>query len=147
MAQLDLAKINADRYTSLRKTDSVSQEEADQQASGYQQAKANLAAADANVRRLEELESFKHVYAPFSGVLTKRNVDPGALINAGNGGAAGKELFDIAREDPLRVYVNVPQAYSPSIRNGMEALVTLQEFPGQEIQRHSSAHGGSDRYH
>jgi len=131
LAQLDLAKINADRYTSLRKTDSVSQEEADQQASGYQQAKANLAAADANVRRLEELESFKHVYAPFSGVLTKRTVDPGALINAGVNGAAGKELFDVARVDPLRVYVSVPQSYAPSIKTGMEAVVTLQEFPGQ----------------
>ncbi|MGB8768515.1 MAG: efflux RND transporter periplasmic adaptor subunit [Candidatus Korobacteraceae bacterium] len=135
VAQLNLAKINSDRYLSLRKTDSVSQEEADQQSSGYQQAKANLDAADANVRRLEELEAFKHVYAPFSGVLTKRNVDPGALINAGSiGGAAGKELFDMAREDPLRVYVNVPQAYAPAIKNGMEAWVTLQEFPGQTFR-------------
>src|SRR5664280_2476577 len=121
VAQMDLAKINSDRYLSLRKTDSVSQQEADQQASGYQQAKANLDAADANVRRLEELESFKHVYAPFSGVLTKRNVDPGALINAGG---TGKELFDIARVDPLRVYVNVPQAYAPALKNGMEAWVS-----------------------
>ena len=110
VAQMDLAKINSDRYLSLRKTDSVSQQEADQQASGYQQAKANLDAADANVRRLEELEAFKHVYAPFSGVLTKRNVDPGALINAGG---TGKELFDMARVDPLRVYVSVPQSYAP----------------------------------
>ena len=131
VAQMDLAKINSDRYLSLRKTDSVSQQEADQQASGYQQAKANLDAADANVRRLEELESFKHVYAPFSGVLTKRNVDPGALINAGG---TGKELFDIARVDPLRVYVNVPQAYAPAIKNGMEAWVTLQELPGQKFK-------------
>src|SRR5271167_457618 len=130
-AQMDLAKINADRYVGLRKTDSVSQQEADQQASGYQQAKANLDAADANVRRLEQLESFKHVYAPFSGVLTKRNVDPGALINAGG---TGKELFDIARVDPLRVYVSVPQSYSPAIKNGMEAWVTLQEIPGQKFK-------------
>jgi len=134
LAQLDLAKINADRYTALRKTDSVSQEEADQQASGYQQAQANLAAADANVRRLEELESFKHVYAPFSGVLTKRTIDPGALINAGVNGAAGKQLFDIARVDPLRVYISVPQNYSPSIKNGMESVVTLQEYPGQKFK-------------
>jgi RND family efflux transporter MFP subunit len=131
VAQMDLAKINSDRYLSLRKTDSVSQQEADQQASGYQQAKANLNAADANVRRLEELESFKHVYAPFSGVLTKRNVDPGALINAGG---TGKELFDMARVDLLRVYVNVPQAYAPAIKNGMEAWVTLQELPGQKFK-------------
>jgi len=134
LAQLDLAKINANRYAELRKTDSVSQEEADQQASGYQQAQANLAAADANVRRLEELESFKHVYAPFSGVLTKRTIDPGALINAGVNGAAGKELFDIARVDPLRVYVSVPQNYSPSIKNGMESVVTLPEYPGQKFK-------------
>ena len=129
---MGLAKISADRWANLRKTDSVSQQEADQQASGYQQAKANLAASDANVRRLEELESFKNVYAPFSGVLTKRNVDPGALINSG-AGAAGKELFDISRIDPLRVYVSVPQAYAPNIRAGIKANVTLQEFPGKKF--------------
>ena len=130
VAQMDLAKINADRYVSLRKTDSVSQQEADQQSSGYQQAKANLDAADATVRRLEQLESFKHVYAPFSGVLTKRNVDPGALINAGG---TGKELFDIAKVDPLRVYVSVPQNYAPAIKDGMPAWVTLQERPGEKF--------------
>ncbi len=132
VAAMDLAKINADRYQSLRKTDSVSQEEADTQSSGYQQAMANLAAADANVKRLQELEGFKHVYAPFDGVITKRTVDPGALINAG-AGAAGRELFDIARTDPLRVYVSVPQAYAPAIHDGLEAVVTLQEFPGQKF--------------
>jgi len=126
---LGLAKISADRWANLRKTDSVSEQEADQQASGYQQAQANLAAADANVRRLEELESFKKVYAPFSGVLTRRNVDPGMLINSG-AGLSGKELFDIARVDPLRVYVSVPQAYAPNMKVGMKANVTLQEFPG-----------------
>ncbi len=110
----------------------MSQQEADQQASGYEQAKANLAAADANVRRLEEMESFKNVYAPFSGVLTRRNVDPGALINSG-AQANGRELFDIARVDPLRVYVQVPQAYAPSMKVGTKAAVTLQEFPGQKF--------------
>ena len=131
-AALGLAKISADRWANLRKSDSVSQQEADQQASGYQQAQANLAAADANVRRLEEMESFKNVYAPFSGVLTRRNVDPGALINSG-AQAPGRELFDIARVDPLRVYVSVPQAYAPSMKVGMKAVITLQEFPGQKF--------------
>ncbi len=131
-AQLELAKISAERWTNLRKSDSVSQQEADQQTSGYQQAQANLAAAEANVRRLEQLESFKNIYAPFSGVLTRRNVDPGALINAG-AQTTGKELFDIARVDPLRVFVNVPQAYAPSIKTGMKATITLQEFPGQKF--------------
>jgi membrane fusion protein, multidrug efflux system len=101
------------------------------QTSAYQQAQANLAAADANVRRLEQLEAFKHVYAPFSGVLIKRNVDPGALINQGS---AGTELFIIARVDPLRVYVNVPQAYFPAIKDGMPAYVTVQELAGQRFK-------------
>ncbi len=132
VAQLELAKISAERWENLRKSDSVSAQEADQQTSGYKQAQANLAAADANVRRLEQLEGFKKVYAPFSGVITKRNVDPGALINAG-AGAAGRELFDIARVDPLRVYTSVPQAYAPFIRVGASTTVTLQEFPGQRF--------------
>jgi RND family efflux transporter MFP subunit len=132
VAQLELAKISADRWEYLRKSDSVSAQEADQQTSGYKQAQANLAAADANVRRLEQLEGFKKVYAPFSGVITKRNVDPGALINAG-AGAAGRELFDMARVDPLRVYTSVPQAYAPFIRVGASTTVTLQEFPGQRF--------------
>ena len=132
VAQMELAKISADRWQNLRKTDSVSAQEADQYWSQYKQSQANLAASDANVRRLEQLEGFKNVYAPFSGVLTRRNVDPGALINAG-AGATGRELFDLARVDPLRVYTNVPQAYSPFIRVGSKAAVTLQEFPGQKF--------------
>ena len=130
-AQLDIAKISADRWQNLRKTDSVSQQENDTQTNAYQQAVANLAAADANFRRLEELESFKHVYAPFSGVLVKRNVDRGALINAGS---AGTELFILAKVDPLRVFTNVPQAYSPAIKDGMPAYITLQEIPAQKFR-------------
>ena len=129
-AQVDIAKISADRWENLRKTDSVSQQEADMQSSSYQQAVANLAAADANVRRLEQLESFKHVYAPFSGVITKRTVDPGALINSGS---TGKQLFDLARVDPLRVFADVPQSYSQAIKLGMPGYLVLQEFPGQKF--------------
>jgi multidrug efflux system membrane fusion protein len=130
-AQLELAKISSDRWQNLRKTDSVSQQETDTQTNAYQQALANLAAADASVRRLEQLESFKHVYAPFAGVLIKRNVDPGALINAGS---AGVELFILARVDPLRVFVNVPQAYSPAIKDRMPAYITLPEISGQKFR-------------
>jgi RND family efflux transporter MFP subunit len=130
LSQMELAKISAQRWESLRKTDSVSAQEADQQSSGYQQSQANLVAADANVRRLEQLESFKNVYSPFTGVLTRRNVDPGALINAG---AGGRELFDIAQVDTLRVYTSVPQAYAPYMKVGVKATITLQEFPGQKF--------------
>ena len=131
-AQLDLARIGAERWEKLLKTHSVSAQESDQQSSGYKQAQANLAAADANVRRLEETEGFKKVYAPFAGVLTKRNVDPGALINAGSG-TPGRELFDLARVDPLRVFTRVPQAYSPYIKVGAKAVITLSEYPGQKF--------------
>jgi membrane fusion protein, multidrug efflux system len=143
LAQLDLARISSERWENLRKTDSVSAQEADTQTSGYKQAQANLAAADANVRRLEQLEGFKKVYAPFSGVITKRNVDPGALINAGTGaagtgaaatGTTGFELFDIARIDPLRVYTSVPQSYAAFIKVGAQSYITLQEFPGQKFK-------------
>ena len=87
----------------------------------------------ANVKRLEDLESFKRVYAPFSGVITQRNVDIGTLINAGNGGTSTKEMFDLAQTDPLRVYVSVPQTYAPSIREGMKACLELTEFPGRNF--------------
>jgi multidrug efflux pump subunit AcrA (membrane-fusion protein) len=126
-AALGLAKISADRWANLRKSDSVSQQEADQQESGYTQAQANLAASDANVRRLEQMESFKNVYAPFSGVLTRRTVDPGALINAG-AQAAGRELFDLARVDPLRVFVNEGCCHSSGI-------------PRAEVYGHNRAYG------
>ncbi len=128
VAALNLAHTSADRWRDLRKTDSVSQQELDQRTSDYAQAQANLNAADANVRRLQQLESFKHVYAPFSGVLTRRNVDIGALVNAGNGGS-GKELFNLALIDPLRVYVSVPEADAPAIHAGMKAYLALAEFP------------------
>lgn len=132
-AQLGLAKISAERWENLRKTDSVSQQELDQQVSGYQQAQANLAAAKANVHRLDEMESFRHIYAPFSGVITKRLIDVGALINAGNSGS-NRELFDIAQVDPLRVYVNVPQTYSPLIQIGMSAFLLQGEYAGQQFE-------------
>jgi RND family efflux transporter MFP subunit len=130
-AQLELAKISADRWVNLRKTDSVSQQEADQETNAYKQSQANLAAADANVRRLEQLELFKHIYAPFAGVITQRNTDIGALINAGASGQRG--LFQLSQVDPLRVYVSVPQSYSPNVHPGMKAYIELEEFPGQKF--------------
>lgn len=131
-AQLHLARISAQRWQTLRRTDSVSQQEADQKQSELQQSQADLAAAAANVRRLEQLESFKRVTAPFSGVVTKRNIDVGDLINAGNGGA-DRELFDIARIDTLRIFVNVPQSYAFQIKPGGKAWLLLREFPGRRF--------------
>jgi RND family efflux transporter MFP subunit len=82
---------------------------------------------------LEQLKSFEHVYAPFSGVITQRNVDTGTLINSGNAGSTGKSLFVLAQIDPLRVFVAVPQTYAPSVREGQRACLVLAEFTGKKF--------------
>ena len=86
----------------------------------------------ANVKRLEDLVSFQKVYAPFDGVITTRNTDIGALINAGNGGAA-QQLFTLAATNTLRVFVNVPQIYSRSAAPGVVSQLTLAEYPGRRF--------------
>jgi RND family efflux transporter MFP subunit len=131
-AQLQIAKTSAERWQALRKTDAVTQQETDERTSALQQGEAAVASAAANVRRLEQLESFKHIYAPFTGVITRRNIDVGALINSGNTGT-NKELFDIASVNPLRVYIDAPQTYATAIRRGQHANIELQEFPGQKF--------------
>lgn len=131
-AQLKLAQTSAKRWENLQKMDAVSQQETDERSSTYTQGEANLAAATANVRRLEQMESFKHIYAPFSGVITRRNTDIGALVNAGNGGP-NQELFVIAQIDPMRIYVNVPESDSPSIHSGVRADIEVPELVGQRF--------------
>ena len=128
-SSLALAQSTMDRWEALRKKDAVSQQELDERRSADAQARANLAAADANVERLRELSGFKRVVAPFSGVITKRNVDVGDLIDAGGG--AGRILFQLAQTDPLRVYVNVPQSYAQLIKPGQKVSVAQSELRGQ----------------
>jgi RND family efflux transporter MFP subunit len=129
---MNLAKTSAERWESLRKMDAVAQQETDEKSSGYTQGQAALASATANVHRLEQLESFKHIYAPFSGVIIRRNTDIGALINAGNSGT-NQELFIVAQISPIRVYVDVPEIYAPSVRQGVSANIELPSFPGQRF--------------
>jgi multidrug efflux system membrane fusion protein len=131
-AQMGLAKTSAERWETLRKMDAVAQQEADERSSGYTQGEAALASATANVRRLEQLESFKHIYAPFSGTVIRRNTDVGALINAGNSGN-NQELFVVAQISPIRVYVDVPEIYAGSIRQGLAAEIELPALPGQRF--------------
>ena len=133
-ANLNLSKITADRYQGLLKTDSVSKQESDNAAGDYEAKQANVQSAQANVRRLEELQAFQKIYAPFSGVITARNTDVGALINSGSTGGNGNELFHIAQPDKLRVYVSVPQVYSQAAKPGLTADLTLAEFPGRRFQ-------------
>jgi len=128
-SSLALATSTMERWEALRKKDAVSQQELDERRSNDAQARANLAAADANVERLRQLESFKRVVAPFSGVITRRNVDVGDLIDAGGG--AGRALFLLAQTDPLRIYVNVPQTYAQLVKPGQEVSVTQAELRGR----------------
>jgi len=132
-ANENLSKITAARYLELIKTDGVSKQEVDNAQGDYAAKQANVASAQANVRRLEELESFKHIYAPFSGVITRRNIDIGNLINAGNGGAA-QELFFLAQTDPIRAYISVPEAYASAVRAGTGAFLELTQYPGQRFE-------------
>jgi RND family efflux transporter MFP subunit len=133
MANENLSKITAARYLELIKTDGVSKQEVDNAQGDYAAKQASVASAQANVRRLEELESFKHIYAPFSGVITRRNIDIGNLINAGNGGAA-QELFFLAQTDPIRAYISVPEAYASAVRTGTGAFLELTQYPGQRFE-------------
>ncbi|CAD6532844.1 Multidrug resistance protein MdtA [Paraburkholderia metrosideri] len=130
-SSLGLAKSSLDRWQQLRQRDAVSQQELDERQSTYAQDVANLAAADANVKRLQQLESFKRIVAPFAGVVTQRNVDVGDLIDAGSG--TSRALFALAQSDPLRVYVQLPQAYAQNVSVGQNVVVTQAELPGQQF--------------
>jgi RND family efflux transporter MFP subunit len=130
-SSLVLAKSSFERWQQLRQRDAVSQQELDERQSTYNQDVANLAAANANVQRLKQLESFKRIVAPFAGVVTQRNVDVGDLIDAGSG--ASRALFAMAQSDPLRVYVQLPQAYAQNVKQGQDVIVTQAELPGQQF--------------
>jgi RND family efflux transporter MFP subunit len=132
-ANAHLSRITATRYEELIKTDGVSKQEVDNAQGDFAAKQAIVASSQANVRRLEELESFKHIYAPFSGVITRRNVDTGTLVNAGNGGSS-QQLFFLAQTDPIRVFVNVPESAAPSIKSGLVANLELTQYPGRKFQ-------------
>src|SRR5438477_1652256 len=133
-ANLNLSRITAERYAGLLKTDSVSKQEADTAEGDYRAKQAAVQSAQANVKRLEELQSFQKIYAPFSGVITARNTDVGALIDSGSSGGPRSELFHIAQPDKLRVYVSVPEIYSQAAKPGLTADLMLKEFPGHPFE-------------
>jgi RND family efflux transporter MFP subunit len=131
-----LAEITATRWQNLLKTDSVSKQETDQAVQDLSARQATVESMSADVQRLEQLQSYEKVYAPFSGVITARNTDIGALINAGSGGAQGmatvpQELFHMAAVNRLRIFVSVPEVDSVAAQNGTKAPLTLDEFPGE----------------
>jgi RND family efflux transporter MFP subunit len=145
-ANEELARVNAERWRNLVVKGAVSRQENDQYQAQYQAqvanlnaleqaiaaARSNIAAAQANLGRLQEMQNYETVKAPFDGIVTARNIDVGALINAGNGGAA-QELFHMAATAKLRVYVSVPQADSRAAVAGLKCYLTLTEFPGRRF--------------
>jgi RND family efflux transporter MFP subunit len=131
-ANEQLAQITATRWQNLLKTNSVSKQETDQATSDLAARQASVDSMTANVHRLEQLQSFEKVYAPFSGVITARNTDIGALINAGAGGVP-QELFHMAAVNRLRVYVAVPEVDSQAAQNGAKATLTFDEYPGEQF--------------
>ena len=129
-ANEQLAQTTAARWQNLLKTNSVSKQETDQAVSNLSAQQASVDSSAANVHRLEQLQSFEKVTAPFAGVITARNTDIGALINAG-AGSAPQELFHMAAVNTLRVYVAVPEVDTDAAQTGAKATLTLDEFPGE----------------
>ncbi len=137
-----LAKITAGRYSDLIGSNAVSQQDTDSAVSQLAARNADVASAQANVRRLEELQAFERIEAPFDGVITARNVDIGQLISAAGSTttavassvSSSKEIFDMAAINTLRVFVNVPQVYAPDAKKGVTATLTLPQYPGRTFK-------------
>jgi RND family efflux transporter MFP subunit len=133
-ANENLSQITFNRFEGLKNTDSVAVQDVDNAAGDYAAKKAIVDSARSNVNRLEDLQSFEKIYAPFDGVITARNTDVGQLIDSGSSGGVAKELFHVAAIRTLRVYINVPQQYSVAAKPGILADLTLAQFPGRKFQ-------------
>ncbi len=126
-----LAKVTADRYLELIKSDSVSKQDVDNAVETLAARRAQVTSSEANVRRLQQIVAFERIEAPFDGVITARNTDIGQLVDAGSSGGASRELFHIATTGILRVFINVPQTVSAAAVPGVPVDVTLTERPGR----------------
>src|ERR1017187_413153 len=133
-ANLKLAEITANRYQGLLNSHAAAQQDVDTATQTFHANQAIVAADEANVRQLETLQSFEKIYAPFDGDITARNTDLGNLIDSGSAGGGKTDLFHIAQPGKLRVYVDVPESYAPSVKTGLVADLSLAEFPGRTFQ-------------
>jgi RND family efflux transporter MFP subunit len=138
-ANLNLAKRTVDRWALLARDSVVTPQEVDEKQAAYDAAVANLASGEANYKRLEQLQSFERVTAPFAGVVTSRSVDVGNLVSAGatlggTGTASARPLFTVAGTDTVRVYVNVPQSAINLVQHGASADVLVRELPGSAFR-------------
>ncbi len=130
-ANAQLAAVTAQRWNTLVTSQWVSRQDADDKNGAAASTKAAMDAASANVKQLEAMEAFKNIVAPFDGVVTARNTDIGALINAGN---AGQELFEVSDLHKVRIYVQVPQAYAAALSPGLKATFEMPQSPGQQFE-------------
>jgi RND family efflux transporter MFP subunit len=130
-ANYDIAAITANRYGILVKKQAISQQLADQASADEAAKKAIMDADEANVNQLEAMEDYKNIVAPFDGIVTARNTDIGALIIAGS--TAGLELFEVSDLSRVRIYVQVPQAYSANLAAGLKATFDMPQFPGRKF--------------
>lgn len=142
-ANYQIAKVTAARWSALLQTHAVSKQVSQQDVARMRADRAALAAAGADVRRLEELRSYEHVNAPFSGIITARNVDVGSLITAGSSGGPRSELFHLVETDKLRVFVDVPQEYAADVGPGTVASLTLPQRPGRAFRGHVARTAGA----
>jgi multidrug efflux system membrane fusion protein len=131
ITNLQLAKSTFERWDALRKRDAVSQQDLDEKRNALAVAVAADSSAKATVQRLQDQLGYSRIVAPFAGVVTRRNIDIGNLVDAGG---SSRILFTLAKSDPLRVYVFVPQNYAPQVKTGNKAEVTLRELPGESFK-------------
>ena len=133
-ANANNARTQAERYSGLVKSDAVSQQDTDTFVNQAAATASTVKSAEANLQRLRELQSFEKVYAPFDGVVTAREVDTGQLISSGSGQGAGTELFHMQALQTLRVYTNVPQLFSQTMKRGMKVGLNFPEYPGKTFE-------------
>ena len=142
-AARQLARANLARWIALAADSVVTAQELDQMRAAFNMAVANLNSAVANLKRLLQLQEYEHVVAPFTGVITARNVDVGALVGTAGGvnstppsgaGSPAGSLFTLARTDTLRVYINVPEEYASAVQIGKEAVVTVPDLPSDTLR-------------
>lgn len=129
----NIASVTAARYNDLLPSAAVSKQDTDTASSQSESTKSSVQSSQANVQRLEKLQGFEKIYAPFDGLVTARNVDIGQLITSGSNGGAASQLFHMAAVSTLRVYVAVPQAYGDAAKPGMMADLTFNEYPGKKF--------------
>lgn len=131
-SKLEIARITAERWHKVynRNAEAISVQEVEEKSATYQSAQADVAAALASVKRFEAMQAYNKIYAPFDGVISQRSIDIGTLITAGSNGTP-QQLYQVAKTDLIRAFIDVPQPYFRLIKNGMPAQITVAEYPTQ----------------